>query len=220
MLIPLDFAVGRPRPVGVRLALGRTAPSNEQTALHSVDGPALSWWLACGLRVAVDVLLHPCQPDNPWSARDGRGFFRSWVQIIRGPRPPSVRWPMKGEVSNTKSQKERRSSAAPQDIGKGSTKPIVRQKDMEAERGVPAQVRRGPPEVSTAVQDKVARLRAAVDAMSNDDSPEARTLREGLKKGQQEATAAPVGLRLDACARFIDRARQRLNTAEEAVRQA
>ena len=44
-----------------------------------------------------------------------------WVQVLRGPRPPSVQWPPAKGVSNSKPQQERRSSAVPP-VGKGSSK--------------------------------------------------------------------------------------------------
>ena len=78
--------------------------------------------------------------------------------------------------------------------------------------------RRGPPQVSPAAQDRV--LQTAVNALGDDDSPEAKMLRDALKKAQQEVTTAPVGVRLDACAQFMERAKNRLLKADEALRKA
>ena len=64
------------------------------------------------------------------------------------------------------------------------------------------------------------RLQSAVDALGDDNSSEAKMLRDTLKKAQQEATSAPVGVRLDACAQFVERARNRLSKADEALRKA
>ena len=64
------------------------------------------------------------------------------------------------------------------------------------------------------------RLQTAVDTLGDDNSPEAKMLRDALKKAQQEATMAPVGVRLDACAQFVERARNRLSRADEALRKA
>ena len=54
------------------------------------------------------------------------------------------------------------------------------------------------------------RLQTAVDALGDDNSPEATMLRDALKKAQQDATKVPVGVRFDACAQFVERARNRL----------
>ena len=64
------------------------------------------------------------------------------------------------------------------------------------------------------------RLQTAVDALGDDNSPEAKMLRDALKKAQQEATMAPVGVRLDACAQFVERARNGLSRADEVLRKA
>ena len=45
-------------------------------------------------------------------------------------------------------------------------------------------------------------------------------LRDALKKAQQEVTTAPVGVRLDACPQFVERAKNRLLKADEALRKA
>ena len=45
-------------------------------------------------------------------------------------------------------------------------------------------------------------------------------LRDALKKAQQEATLVPVGVRLDACAQFVERARNRLSRADEVLQKA
>ena len=59
-----------------------------------------------------------------------------------------------------------------------------------------------------------------VDALGDDSSPEAKMLWDALKKVQEDATLAPVGVRLDACAQFVERARNRLSRADEVLRKA
>ena len=130
-----------------------------------------------------------------------------WLQVIRGPRPPAVRWPKApGGCGQDRPQNSSRKEAT-----KGSLQP--------PQVPVP-EVRRGPPQVSPAAQVRVVRLQSAVDALGDDNSSEAKMLRDALKKAQQEATSAPVGVRLDACAQFVGRARNRLSKADEALRKA
>ena len=54
------------------------------------------------------------------------------------------------------------------------------------------EVRRGPPQVSPLAQERVVRLQTALDALGDDNSPEAKMLRDALKKAQQEATMCPI----------------------------
>ena len=129
-----------------------------------------------------------------------------WLQVIRGPRPPAVRWP--------KAPRGRGLDSSTKKDAKGSSQP-----PQPAQRPVP-EVRRGPPQVSPVAQERVVRLQTAVDALGDDNSPEAKMLRDALKKAQQEATLAPVGVRLDACAQFVERARNRLSRANEELRKA
>ena len=95
-------------------------------------------------------------------------------------------------------------------------KPLATVPKVKSQPTVPQAARRGPPEAHA----RVARLQAAVDAMGDDDGPEMRTLREALKKAKQETSAAPVGVRLDACAQFVERARARLSRADDVCRKA
>ena len=122
----------------------------------------------------------PCTLEMP----DG------WLQVIRGPRPPAVRWP---KAPRGRGQ-DRPQSSNKKDANKVSSQP----------QSPDPEVRRGPPQVSPAAQERVVRLQTAVDAFGDENSPEAKT----LKKAQQEATMAPVGVRLDACAQFVERARK------------
>ena len=78
------------------------------------------------------VLLHFLQAGFPMVRRGWTHVEvpSGWVQVLRGPRPPSVQWPAKG-ATNLKFQQERRSSAAPTG-GKGSGKVAPRQKVRDA----------------------------------------------------------------------------------------
>ena len=124
-----------------------------------------------------------------------------WLQVIRDPRPPAVRWPKapRGRGQDTPQNSNKK------EANKGSSQP---------QAPVP-EVRRGPPQVSPAAQERVVRLQTAVDALGDDNSPEPKMLRDALKKAQQEATTAPVGVRLDACAQFVERARMLRKAQDE-----
>ena len=119
-----------------------------------------------------------------------------WLQVSRGPRPPAVRWPKAPRGRGL----DKPHSTNKKDANKGSPQP-----PQPPQRPVP-EVRRGPPQVSPVAQERVVRLQTAVDALGDDNSP--------------EATLAPVGVRLDACAQFVERARNRLSRADEELRKA
>ena len=127
-----------------------------------------------------------------------------WLQVVRGPQPPAVRWP---KAPRGRGQ-DRPQNSSRKEANKGSSQPSQ------------VHVRRGPPQASPVAQERVVRLQSAVDALADDNSSEAKMLRDALKKAQQEATSAPVGVRLDACAQFVERARNRLSKADEALRKA
>ena len=140
-------------------------------------------------------------PRRGWSTLE---VPAGWLQVIRGPRPPAVQWP-KASRAQFQFQKP--------------PVPSKKENKKQTERKVPgSENRRGPPQVSPAAQDRVLRLQTAVNALGDDDSPEAKMLRDALKKAQQEVTTAPVGVRLDACAQFVERAKNRLLKADEALR--
>ena len=165
--------------------------------------------VACALDVVLlflfcTPLTRRVMPRRGWSTLE---VAAGWLQVIRGPRPPAGQWP-KASRAHGQGQKPQISSKKE---NKRQTEPNV--SGSESRRGPP-------PRVSPAAQDQVVRLQTAVNALGDDNSPEAKMLRDTLKKAQQEATAAPVGVRLDACAQFVERAKNRLLKADKALRKA
>ena len=86
------------------------------------------------------------------------------------PRPKALRG--RGQDRKQKSIKQK-------EANKGSSQPPQ----------VVPEVRRGPPQISPAAQEQVVCLQSA--AMGDDNSSEAKMLRDVLQKAQQEATSAP-----------------------------
>ena len=99
-----------------------------------------------------------------------------WVQVLRGPRPPSVQWPSAKGVSNSKFQ-ERRSSAAPP-VGKGSGNGAPRHK----ERDVTPLPRRTPEMNRKAAVAKIARIQASIAVLGDDDPEEVEVLQRALEQ--------------------------------------
>ena len=106
-----------------------------------------------------------CMPRKGWSTLE---VPAGWLQVIRGPRPPAVQWPK-----------------ASRGQGQFQKPPVPSKKEnkKQTERKVPgSENRRGPPQVSPAAQDRVLRLQTAVNALGDDDSPEAKMLRDALRR--------------------------------------
>ena len=129
-----------------------------------------------------------------------------WVQVLRGPRPPSVQWPAKG-ATNLKFQQERRSSAAPTG-GKGSGKVAPRQKVRDA-APLPGRT----PEMNrTAAVAKIARIQASLAVLGG-----RRSRRSG---GSQEGAGEGTDASPNPSSRDTDRSKKRMVGADEKIRQA
>ena len=100
-----------------------------------------------------------------------------WLQVIRGPRPPSTKWPVK----------DRQSSKPP---GKGPGSQVTPQPEAK---------RRGPlPEEAVSIaRARVAKLEAAMAAVGEAD-PTFSHLQEALKKAKAQCQVRPVEDRIAA----------------------
>ena len=160
--------------------------------------------------VRFSCWLHFCiltrrrvMPRRGWvTAPDG------WVQIIRGPRPPSERWPKTVRVASAGASKPRQ-----QIQGQA---PVGRWRQSEKPRSSV------PPEVSmAAAQKRVGGLEAAVAvlaAVGTVDGPEVQVLKQSLQKARRAAQERPITALLSQTEAFVERARKRLQ-AHDAARQ-
>ena len=136
------------------------------------------------------VLGKPCilTPRRGWSDAPAE-----WVQIVRGPRPKSVKWPMaRGQSSGT------RPASAMARGRRGSQDGAPRQ---EAERGLP------PDEVLANARARVSKLEAAIAAVGESD-PISATLKEALSRAKSQAQERPVADRIKHTNIFIERAKK------------
>ena len=142
-------------------------------------------------------------PRRGWvTAPDG------WVQIIRGPRPPSVRWPKTVCTASAGASK-------PWQQIQGQA-PVGRWRQSEKPRSSV------PPEVSiAAAQKRVGGLEAAVTALAavgTVDGPEVQVLKQSLQKARRAAQERPITALLSQTEAFVERARKRLQ-AHDAQKQ-
>ena len=115
-------------------------------------------------------------PRRGWSvAPDG------WVQIIRGPRPPSVRWPQAPHRGQNKPQHVFKKEA-----NKGSTQPRPQQHSPPLQ-----QPSHSPESVAASATAEVSRSQSAISVLG-EDNPHAKPLLEALKVAKNQATIPPI----------------------------
>ena len=91
---------------------------------------------------------------------------------------------------------------------KTEKKPTRRQstdvREPRAPRPTPARVPVSPDELSSAAQEKVRGLEAAIAALGpNPDAAVLKTLQDALQAARSVARVPPVGVRLDSCVQFV-----------------
>ena len=151
--------------------------------------------------------------------------------MVRGPRPPSVRWPLA----------ERNASVVPQarqfpKTSAGQTKvrnlqaalDVLDTEDSKVKEGLQAalqrakehvakpiqSVRLSPEAARTAARLKVDRLEKAVEALGDHDGPELAGLKQALKKARELAQELPIDVQITQCKEFIERSEKRLAKIE------
>ena len=131
-------------------------------------------------------------PRKGWST-DG------WLQVIRGPRPQSNKWPTR----------DRQSSKPPAKGCRGSqvTPP------PEASRRGPL-----PEEVVSIARERVMKLEAAMAAVGKSD-PTFSHLHDALKKAKAQCQVRSVEDRIAASKEFIERAKKRIVACQAEVSQ-
>ena len=123
-----------------------------------------------------------------------------WLQLIRGPRPQSVKWPTKGSAPPKATARSRRGSqdGRPQ---------------LSGQRGPP------PEEVVSNAPARVAKLEAAMAVLGESD-PTYPALLEALKKVKSQTQVRPVDERIASTRTFLERAPMRIGSCREEVARA
>ena len=159
------------------------------------------------LFVLVCVLLHPRQTSM------GR---RGWqaIEVIRGPRPPSVRWPQ-AQRSHQPVKMRNMSVATPTKVPGG--RPFVQSSDGSTVRqSGPAPT---PEEVMERARRHATQLESAMQLLDAGD-PALIPLQEALKKAKAQAATPPLADRVSASEMYVARKKKRLEEAEVAVLEA
>ena len=165
-----------------------------------------------------------------------------WYDVIRGPQPPSVQWPVSTKGKGTKGQgkgkgipkpvaavaapqkvqgnsKVARLEAALQALGQeqSSARSAVEEALKTAKEEVPKPMH--PEQRTVEAGARVQRLEAALTALGENDS-DAEPLKAALKQARSQARVRPMGERLDLCLQYVARVKKQVAKAEEQVRAA
>ena len=117
-----------------------------------------------------------------------------WVRVLRGPRPPSERWPVAHRPSSVGHGRS------------GHSKPQIPSARSAPQEFKPSRT----PEVAVSeAVGEVKKLESAIAALG-EDSMHAKGLHEALRIARARSTLPPVAERVELCKKFLDRARQRV----------
>ena len=170
-------------------------------------------------------------PRRGWSAI---ATPSGWFEVIRGPRPPSVKWPLAtmGQGNGKGKPKPVAAVAAPQKVwvqsnvarleaalqALGQEQSIAMSALEEALKTAKEDVPK-PMHPEQEASARVGRLEAALKMLGEND-PDAEPLKAALKQARIHARVRPVGERLDLCLQYTARVKKQLARAEEQVRTA
>ena len=132
-------------------------------------------------------------PRRGWTAMD---IPSGWVQVLRGPRPKSEKWPV---------------------ASSGRQPTFNQQAPTRGRQPAPRSNVRAPnPDAALEhARSKVSSLEAALTAMGSHQGPEVDALRSALQKAKQAAQERPLKVQLAQTDAFVERSRLRIKKLEE-----
>ena len=133
-----------------------------------------------------------------------------WRTILRGPRPPSVKWDKTTPATKSDVSKQAQS-------GSGK-KPGVKTK-QHGQTSTPRRVSLSPEEALVAARSRVVKLRTALATLGEDDEA-STTIKAALQKAEVQAQERPVVEQIQSTQSFIARKEKRVEQARQAVVQA
>ena len=127
-------------------------------------------------------------PRRGWQQLD---VPSGWLRVLRGPRPPSEKWPVTHRPSSVSRGRSGQSKPPPK---------VARSAPREFK---PSRT----PEVAVSeAAGEVKKLEAAIAALG-EDSAHAKGLHEALRIARARSTLPSVAERVESCKKFLDRAR-------------
>ena len=124
-----------------------------------------------------------------------------WLQVLRGLRPPAVRWPKaEKKVSPDPSQQRAPSAVRPTPVNGGRS---GRWRVSQEQRANPDTVRQE-------ARERVAKLQRALEVLGESSGPEVDGLRTALEKARKLSAEPAVEIQITECKGFITRAEKRV----------
>ena len=150
----------------------------------------------CSLCLLFECLLHLCQPTHlmgrkGWSQME---VPSGWLQVIRGPRPRSQRWP---------------SAKMNADGPAGSSRALETVQGCHRESTGP-KPRSSPDAAREIAQSSVTRFRESFGAMGDVQGPAVEVLKTELTKARAASKQPAVEVEIDQCRKFIARSERRI----------
>ena len=155
--------------------------------------------------------MHPRQTSmgrRGWQAIE---VPQGWFNVIRGPRPPSVRWPQ-AQSSHRPVKVVRNASVTPAQVSVG--RPRVQHDPVRKSGPVPT-----PEEVIQRARRRATQLESAMQLLDAGD-PALVPLQEALKRAKAQASAPPLVDRVSASEMYVARKKKRLEEAEQEILEA
>ena len=149
-------------------------------------------------------------PRRGWQAIE---VPSGWYEVIRGPRPPSQKWPRASPTHSAQSGQPLAGSSPP-------SRPVVgrwghrRGVGRVGQSGQPERARSSPEVAISAARQRVVQLEAALAALWETQGPETTMLQTSLKRAKQAAQEPPFG-RAD---QFVRAVRQQGPTTSDGAR--
>ena len=140
-----------------------------------------------------------------------------WQHILRGPRPPSHKWPpAQKSQRNASAQPRRNESAARQRVSaQGQPGQPHRRESPQSIRNADAVPNLTPEAIAEAAAEEVRRLEEAVRALG-EESLHAKPLLVALKAAKAKVNV-PISVQIESTTQYLERARKRLVQAEAEV---
>ena len=137
-----------------------------------------------------------------------------WYEVIRGPRPPSQKWPL--AASRQPAQQSRQPQSGPAS-GRQGGRWGPRRGVVSVGRQEPQtqRVRATPEVVLSSARERVVKLEAALAALGDTSGPEVALLQSSLQSAKRAAQEPALDVQVSQCEQFVARAQKRLVAHDE-----
>ena len=141
---------------------------------------------------------------------------QEWFNVIRGPRPPSVRWPQAQSSRQSAKVVRDAPTATPVKVSVGRPRSQQSSGGVSVRKSGPAPT---PEEIMERARRRAMQLESAMQLLDAED-PALVPLQENLKKAKAQASAPPLADRVSASEMYVARKKKRLEEAEQEILEA